>query len=153
MKIKKIEINFGKIKYGWISILLKADKRDLVFIRGSGVFNPFYNYVEMLDTLKNKRKTFKWEIEEEGPETHFEIKNLGKILKIKIIKYCSNDQDTWIPETIIYVNKKQFIEEFRDKAVKLFYKNKKEIVDPDYSFFFNVNQLKKIRYKKDKVNV
>lgn len=144
MKISKIEIMFGKPRNGWLGILFLKDKRDLVFVSSSGAFNPFWQYVENLHKLKNTRKNVIWEIEEEGPATHFFFKNLGSIIEVTVLKYCNKKDPNWIPKTRFFVRKKQLLKEFKNKAKVLYTKNKKEMNHDLYSFYFNINALNRI---------
>lgn len=144
MDVKKIKIKFSKIKYGWIGITIKIDNKKLVFINGTGVFNPFYNYGEMLYILKNTEDDYIWEIEEEGPETHISFRSENKVILITVEKLCRKDDKYWIAKQTFAVSRSQLIKEFKEKILKMKRNNKKNIKDNFYNFSFNERLIKDI---------
>lgn len=140
--IDKFEIFFGKPKFGWIAILIKKNEKDLVHISGSGAFNPFFEYVENIQSLENGINA-KWEIEEEGPETHINFKYVeNDIIKITVEKFCDKSNKHWIPKQSFYVDKDLLIKELKEKGYELYIKNKKELECDIYDMSFEGELLK-----------
>ncbi len=141
-KIDKFGILFGKPKFGWIAILIQKNGEDLVYISGSGAFNPFFEYVENIQALENDINV-KWEIEEEGPETHITFKCLkNNIIKVTIKKLCDKSNKYWIPKQSFYVQKDLLIKELKEKGYELYINNKKELECDIYDMSFKGDLLK-----------
>jgi hypothetical protein len=147
--MKKFKIKFEKPIYGWIRTEIEnpINKKRNVKINHSGVY-PFYQeLIEILGTIKYKKKA-KLIIEEEGPNTIIEFYNKGNVIEVKYIKLCKKS----LKENYSYYfkpfkakyNKKEFIKEYKEKLMKHYLKNKKDYLDDNYWFMFNIMDLKKL---------
>lgn len=147
--LKKLKIKFKKPIYGWIETEIEnpLNKKRKIKINHSGVF-PFYQeLIEILKSLKYKKQA-KLIIEEEGPNTIIEFQNLGNIIKVKYTKLCrkklKQNYSYYFKPLIIKYNKKEFIKEYKKVLLNHFKKYKKDYLDEDYYFMFNIMDLKKL---------
>lgn len=145
MDIKTLEIEFSDIEHGWIKVNMFLDKKHLVTMDFSYVYNPFGEYVEILHNLKNKQIDQFINIDEEGPETHITFKNRNKIVEITIEKIVfTSRKENWIPKQTFIVDKEQFLYEFKNKLLNFYNENIKEFNNEHFKFWFNKKKLKSI---------
>ena len=141
--IQTLEIIFNDIKYGWINVDLLLDKQELININFSYVYNPLNGFIYALDNLKNKQIDEKIETDEEGPILDIIFKNRNKILGITLErKSCKNNKK--FKKRTIFVEKEQFINDFKEKLISFYENNKKEFNSKSFKFHFNKNKLSKL---------
>ena len=122
--IQILEIIFNNIEYGWINVDLLLDKEKLINIDFSYVYNPLNDFIYALDNLKNKQIDEKIEIDEEGPILDIIFKNRNKILEITLERESFKNNKKF-KKTTIFVEKEQFIKDFKEKLIIFYESNRK----------------------------
>jgi vacuolar-type H+-ATPase subunit F/Vma7 len=65
--INKFDIDFERPEYGWLYFSILKDKKPMIGISASGVYNPFEDYVDIVYDLKhNRKKKLEFIIDQEG---------------------------------------------------------------------------------------
>ena len=141
--IQILEIIFNNIEYGWINVDLLLDKEKLINIDFSYVYNPLNDFIYALDNLKNKQVDEKIEIDEEGPILDIIFKNRNKILEITLERESFKNNKKF-KKKIIFVEKEQFIKDFKEKLIIFYESNRKEFNSKSFKFHFNKNKLRKL---------
>lgn len=141
--IQILEIIFNNIEYGWINVDLLLDKEKLINIDFSYVYNPLNDFIYALDNLKNKQVDEKIEIDEEGPILDIIFKNRNKILEITLERESFKNNKKF-KKTTIFVEKEQFIKDFKEKLIIFYESNRKEFNSKNFKFHFNKNKLRKL---------
>ncbi len=141
--IQILEIIFNNIEYGWINVDLLLDKEKLINIDFSYVYNPLNDFIYALDNLKNKQVDEKIEIDEEGPILDIIFKNRNKRLEITLERESFKNNKKF-KKTTIFVEKEQFIKDFKEKLIIFYESNRKEFNSKSFKFHFNKSKLRKL---------
>lgn len=148
--MNKFKITLGRTKAGWMSVDIEnpQNKKRNVKIAHSGVFPFFQELIDILESLKYKKKA-KLEIQEEGPETHITFLNLGTTMRVTFEKaYCSEsyrkNYRLYFKKFTTIHSKKQFTRHFKKTLWKHYLQNKKEYFHEYYEYSFDVMSLRKL---------
>lgn len=145
MIIKKLTITFHQVKYGWLPFSLYSNGKPIINISASGVYNPFYEYVNILHDLNyGKKKKINFFIDQEGFEAEITFINKGRYLFIQT-ETLRNDQSRCLPVYSGYFNKRQVIKELKSKLLQFYVLNKVEMSNDCYNFSFNKYKLMQVK--------
>lgn len=72
MKKHKLSLQFEPPKAGFIRITVFSHAEPYSF-EASSIFNPFEGFLDWLESLAKKQLPCTWRINEEGPQTEFEV--------------------------------------------------------------------------------
>lgn len=163
----KFDIKFSNIKHGWMSIDYKINNK-VIHSSGSGVFNPLYDFSNLIISLKNKQ-LYTMVYDQEGSDLEVKILNYynGNVLisicnwkdykssikfknGIEKLKYQRN-----IKKESFWINKKQLINTLTKSFITFNYKylipyinneNLLEKIDENYfnmyDFYFDIKNIK-----------
>lgn len=146
----KLKIEFhGSGWNGWIGFCIFNNKKQLNAISISGVYNPFGEYIEILEKLKKgSRKKLILEIDQEGYYGILEFKSNGKNIvfqtKTDVSERTRKKYNMFNDSKKIIFNKKQVINEMKTQLKKQYIKNYKIMNNEDYYLGFNLKRLEKI---------
>jgi hypothetical protein len=140
--ISKFNISFQKPKYGWLYFSLLKNNKKMINISASGVWNPFYDYVNVLYNLKNNRKKkIEFYIDQEGYDAKITFINRGIYVYIETETLSNKNK---LPKANGVFLKKEVIKEMKKELLKLFNRNKQEMCNWIYNFEFNKGKLIRI---------
>lgn len=144
-RFKKLKIEYSKPIYGWVRASFDIDniKINMSF---SGVFPPFYDLIEALESVKISPKRIIVLIEEEGPETEITFIPYEKYVRIKLIRNNGYWKKGWNGKLDFLISKEKLIKEFKTKTYKLYNKNYRELMlNKHYPFWIRLHRLKGLK--------
>ena len=144
-KKNKFTINFKKPRHGWLPFVFLNGKNPMIYISSSGVFNPFYDYVDILYDLKyNRKKKIEFFIDQEGYDAKITFINRGLYVLIETETLSKSKRRKHLKKSKAIFLKKQVIFEMKIKLSNLFRENKQEMCNWIYNFEFNKGKLYRI---------
>jgi len=138
-----LTINFEKPMNGWLGFSIEANNKPIIHISASGVFNPFWEYVDILYDIKYKRKKeINFYIDQEGYDAKITFLIRNKYIFLTTETLRDNEKD--LPKYYGGFNRQQVIKEMKHSLLKLYNQNKKEMNSYFYPFTFNYGKLFRI---------
>jgi len=138
-----LTINFEKPIHGWLGFSIKSNNKSIINISASGVFNPFWEYVDILDDIKHKRKKeITFYIDQEGYDAKITFLIRNKYIYLTTETLRNNKKD--LPKYTGVFDRQQVIKEMKQRLLKLYSQNKKEMNSYFYPFTFNYGKLIRI---------
>lgn len=141
--MNKLKINFHGISHGWLYMDLYNNRKELINIRASGVYNPFWDYVNILYNLKHTRKNQVLGIDQGGYNAVLTFKQSGKFIILKTKTDCYSCKR--LPDSKNTFLKSRLLDEMKNKLLDYYIKNREEMNYDLYSFTFDVKKLLNIR--------
>lgn len=141
-KFKRVKLEYGNPVYGWVRTKLKVNSIN-ISMSFSGVFPPFYDLIEALESVKASPKIITVLIEEEGPETEITFIPYEKYVRIKLTRHSGYYKKGFHGKLDFLVSKEKLIKEFKTKTRKLYNKNYRELMlNKHYPFWIRLHKLK-----------
>lgn len=149
--MNKFKVKFGGDgEYGWLGFCIYNNNKLLNFISISSVYNPFNEYIEILEKLKKGyKKKLVLEIDQEGiiGILEFQLVNNNTIVfqtKTDVSDYYRKKYNLLDDSQKILFNKDMVIKEMKNKLIKHYLKNKKTMDNDNFYLGFDLNRLKRI---------
>ena len=136
--INKFDIDFERPQFGWLYFSILKDKKPMIGISASGVYNPFRDYVDIVYDLKhNRKKKLEFIIDQEGFDSRITFISRGIYVYIETETLTENN----LPKTSGKFLRKDVVKKMKERLMTVFNKNKKEMCDLSYNFEFNKGKL------------
>lgn len=140
----KLKVQFSKPEYGWMTLTLKSNNKPIIYIACSGVFNPFYDYVDILYDIKHNKRKIELYIDQEGYDAKLTFKVKNKCVYLETETLRDNLRKNDLPKYKGVFYKKQLLKEMKNSLLNVYKRNRHEMNSDFYPFTFNKNKLKKI---------
>jgi len=114
----------------------------IIEVNISGVYNPFYDYVDVLESIKNNQDTILI-IDQEGYNAEITFKIEGKNCKIITSTTCKSCEK--FPDNSGLFLKSEVIEKMKKRLLNIYEKNKEEMNDYIYPLNFDYEKLESIK--------
>ena len=144
---REFSVRFSNCRYGWMGISLHHYDITVFYASISGVYNPFYDYVEMLENIKKtNNRTFNLFIDQEGFDGSMSVKVMGKFLELTTETLKDNLGKYDIEKNTIRISKKVFLKSMKMSLLEFYKKNKTCMNDDEfYDLSFPLFQLRKLK--------
>ena len=142
----KFDFKIGKPRVGWVNVSLFHKDNIFMDISASGVYNPFYDLVDVLKNIsKRKNGIYIWEIDQEGYDGIVKITVKGNFILLQT-ETPRDKKHEELPAFSLKMKKEYFLCKITTELEDYYKKNKREIIDDIYPLDFNITELRKIKW-------